>query len=112
MNTVAANLDRERYLGLLALDGTLVHVGIPTEPDQIKMFRLASQRRSIAGSKIGGIRQTHEMLDFCAAHGIGADVEIISIDQVDEAYERVIRSDVRYRFVIDTATFANETRSA
>jgi len=76
------------------------------------MFWLASQRRSIAGSKIGGIRQTQEMLDFCAAHGIGADVEIISIDQVNEAYERVIHSDVRYRFVIDVATFANETRSA
>jgi len=109
VNTVAANLDLERYLGLLALDGTLVHVGIPTEPDQVKMFWLASQRRSIAGSKIGGIRQTQEMLDFCAAHGIGADVEIVSVDQVNEAYERVIRSDVRYRFVIDTATFGAET---
>ena len=112
VNTVAANLDMEHYLGLLTLDGTLVHVGIPTEPDQVKMFWLASQRRSIAGSKIGGIRQTQEMLDFCATHGIGADVEIISVDQANEAYERVIRSDVRYRFVIDTATFANETRSS
>ncbi len=112
VNTVAANLPIEKYLGLLALNGTLVHVGIPTEPDQIRMFSLASQRRSIAGSKIGGIRQTQEMLDFCAAHGIGADVEIISVDQVNEAYERVIRSDVRYRFVIDVATFANDTRSA
>ena len=111
VNTVAANLDMERYLGLLALDGTFVHVGIPTEPDQVKMFWLASQRRSIAGSKIGGIRQTQEMLDFCAAHGIGADVEVISVDQVNEAYERVIKSDVRYRFVIDTATFAAETRT-
>ena len=112
MNTVAANLDMERYLGLLSLDGTFVHVGIPTEPDQVKMFWLASQRRSIAGSKIGGIRQTQEMLDFCAAHGIGADVEVISVDQVNEAYERVIKSDVRYRFVIDTASFENETRAS
>jgi len=112
VNTVAANMDMEHYLGLLALNGTLVNVGIPTEPDQIKMFWLASQRRSIAGSKIGGIRQTQEMLDFCAAHGIGADVEIISADQVNEAYERVIRSDVRYRFVIDTSTFAAEAVSA
>ena len=111
VNTVAANLDMERYLQLLALDGTLVHVGIPTEPDSVKMFWLASQRRSIAGSKIGGIRQTQEMLDFCAAHGIGADIELISVDQVNEAYERVVRSDVRYRFVIDVASFANETRA-
>jgi uncharacterized zinc-type alcohol dehydrogenase-like protein len=111
VNTVAANLDLEGYLKLLALNGTLVHVGIPTEPDSVKMFWLAAQRRSIAASKIGGIRQTQEMLNFCAAHGISADIEIISVDQVNEAYERVIRSDVRYRFVIDVATFANETRA-
>ncbi|MBC7725828.1 MAG: NAD(P)-dependent alcohol dehydrogenase [Burkholderiaceae bacterium] len=106
INTVAANLDMEQYLGLLALDGALVNVGIPSEADPIKMFWLASQRRSLAASKIGGIRQTQEMLDFCAAHGLGSEIEVISVDQVNEAYERVIRSDVRYRFVIDTATFA------
>lgn len=106
VNTVAANMDMEPYLKMLALDGSLVNVGIPTDADAIKMFWLAGQRRSLAASKIGGIRQTQEMLDFCAEHGLGAEVEIISVDQVNEAYERVIASDVRYRFVIDTSTFA------
>lgn len=106
VNTVAANMDMEGYLGMLALNGALVNVGIPTEADPIKMFWMAAQRRSIAASKIGGIRQTQEMLDFCAAHGIGSEIEVIAVDQVNEAYERVIRSDVRYRFVIDISTFA------
>ena len=106
INTVAANLDMHKYLSLLALDGALVNVGIPTEADSIRMFSLAAQRRSLAGSKIGGIRQTQEMLDFCAEHGFGAEVEVISVDEVNEAYERVIASDVRYRFVIDISTFA------
>jgi uncharacterized zinc-type alcohol dehydrogenase-like protein len=106
INTVAANMDMEPYLKMLALDGALVNVGIPTEADAIKMFWLAGQRRSLAASKIGGIRQTQEMLDFCAEHGFGAEVEVISVDQVNEAYERVIKSDVRYRFVIDTSTFS------
>lgn len=104
INTVAANLDMNGYLGMLKLDGALVNVGIPTEPDAIRMFSLAAQRRSLAGSKIGGIRQTQEMLDFCAEHGFGAEVEIIGIDEVNDAYERVIASDVRYRFVIDVST--------
>lgn len=105
VNTVAANMDMEGYLGMLGLNGSLVNVGIPTEADPIKMFWMAAQRRSIAASKIGGIRQTQEMLDFCAAHGIGSEIEVISVEQVNEAYERVIRSDVRYRFVIDISTF-------
>ncbi|MEY2847634.1 MAG: hypothetical protein RI885_299 [Actinomycetota bacterium] len=106
VNTVAANLDMAGYLGLLKLDGTLVNVGIPAEPDAIGMFSLAAQRRSLAASKIGGIAQTQEMLDFCAEHGFGADVEVIGVDDVNDAYDRVIGSDVRYRFVIDVSTFA------
>jgi uncharacterized zinc-type alcohol dehydrogenase-like protein len=106
INTVAANLDMHGYLSMLVLNGALVNVGIPTEADSIKMFSLAAQRRTLAASKIGGIRQTQEMLDFCAEHHLGADVEVISVDQVNEAYERVIKSDVRYRFVIDVSTFA------
>jgi len=106
VNTVAANLPVDKYLGLLRLDGTMVNVGIPTEPDPVHVFSLAGMRRSMAGSKIGGIRETQEMLDFCAEHGLGAEIEVIGVDDVDDAYERVVRSDVRYRFVIDVATFA------
>jgi uncharacterized zinc-type alcohol dehydrogenase-like protein len=87
VNTVSAQIDVDAYLRLLAVDGTL-------------------GRRSFAGSMIGGIALTQEMLDFCAEHGIGADVEVIAVDQVNEAYERVLASDVRYRFVIDAATLA------
>lgn len=105
VNTVAANLPVDKYLGLLRLDGTMVNVGIPTEPDPVHVFSLAGMRRSMAGSKIGGIRETQEMLDFCAEHGLGAEIEVIGVDDVDDAYERVVRSDVRYRFVIDVATF-------
>jgi uncharacterized zinc-type alcohol dehydrogenase-like protein len=106
INTVAANLPLDRYLSLLALEGTMVNVGIPDSPDSYHAFSLAGMRRSMAGSKIGGIRETQQMLDFCAEHGLGADIETIGIDDVDAAYERVVASDVRYRFVIDIATFA------
>jgi alcohol dehydrogenase (NADP+) len=105
INTVSANLTMRDYLRLLALDGTLVHVGIPTDPDPIKMSWLADRRRSLAASKIGSIPDTQEMLDFCAANGLGAEVEVIGADDVNDAFERVIRSDVRYRFVIDGSTF-------
>jgi alcohol dehydrogenase (NADP+) len=104
LNTVSAKIDVDDYLSLLRLDGALVNVGVPGEPMQLSVASLMSGRRSVAASKIGGIRQTQEMLDFCAEHGLGADVEVIAADQVNEAYERVLASDVRYRFVIDIAT--------
>jgi uncharacterized zinc-type alcohol dehydrogenase-like protein len=104
VNTVSANLDLDSYLGLLRVNGTLVEVGAPEQPMSEAAFSLIQNRRSLAGSKIGGIRETQEMLDFCAEHGLGAEVEVITADQIDEAYERVVASDVRYRFVIDTST--------
>jgi uncharacterized zinc-type alcohol dehydrogenase-like protein len=104
INTVSAKIDVNAYLGLLKLDGTLVNVGAPPEPLPVQAFSLITGRRSFAGSVIGGIRETQEMLDFCAEHGLGAEIEKITADQIDEAYERVMKSDVRYRFVIDTAT--------
>ncbi len=106
INTVSATIDVDAYLGLLAIDGTLVNVGAPAEPLSLNVFSLIGGRRSYAGSMIGGIAETQEMLDFCAEHGLGADIELISADQVNEAYERVLASDVRYRFVVDTATLA------
>ena len=105
VNTVAANLPVDKYLSLLRLDGTMVNVGIPESPDSFAAFSLAAMRRSMAGSKIGGIRETQEMLDFCAEHGLGAEIETIGVDDVDGAYDRVVKSDVRYRFVIDIASF-------
>ncbi|GLX07173.1 dehydrogenase [Microbispora sp. NBRC 16548] len=104
VNTVSARIDLDAYLGLLAVDGTLVNVGAPAEPLSLNVFSLIGARRSFAGSMIGGIAETQEMLNFCAEHRIGADVELISADQINEAYQRVLASDVRYRFVIDTAT--------
>lgn len=104
INTVSANLDMHKYFGLLAVNGTLVEVGLPEHPIPVNVFDLTRNRRSFAGSMIGGIAQTQDMLNFCAEHGIGAEVEVISADRINDAYERVIASDVRYRFVIDTAT--------
>ena len=104
INTVSAVIDINAYLQLLTLNGALVSVGAPAEPLPVQAFSLITGRRSFAGSMIGGIRETQEMLDFCAKHGIGSDIEVISADQINEAYERVLASDVRYRFVIDTAT--------
>jgi uncharacterized zinc-type alcohol dehydrogenase-like protein len=106
INTVSAKVDMGAYLGLLAVDGTLVNVGAPSEPLEVPAFALIPARRSWAGSAIGGIRETQEMLDFCAEHGIVPETELIDADQINEAYERVLKSDVRYRFVIDAATFA------
>ncbi|GAB3078886.1 NAD(P)-dependent alcohol dehydrogenase [Nocardioides zeae] len=105
VNTVSANLPLDRYLSMLRLDGAMVNVGLPEEPDSFRAFSLAGMRRTLAGSKIGGIRETQEMLDFCAEHGLGAEIETITVDEVNEAWERVIASDVRYRFVIDIASF-------
>ncbi|MFT4396598.1 NAD(P)-dependent alcohol dehydrogenase [Gordonia lacunae] len=104
LNTVSANLPIGRYLGMLALDGTLVELGLPEHPIDVPAGALIGKRRSFAGSMIGGIAQTQEMLDFCAEHGIGAEIEVISADRINEAYDRVVASDVRYRFVIDTST--------
>ncbi|WP_099303089.1 NAD(P)-dependent alcohol dehydrogenase [Bacillus sp. Marseille-P3800] len=104
INTVSAKLDMSAYLNLLALNGTLVNVGAPSEPLEVNAFSLISKRRSFAGSMIGGIKETQEMLDFCAEHNILPEIEVISADRIDEAYERVLESDVRYRFVIDTST--------
>ncbi|WP_176585626.1 NAD(P)-dependent alcohol dehydrogenase [Priestia megaterium] len=104
INTVSAKIDINAYFSLLTLDGTLVNVGAPSEPLPVNVFSLIGHRRSFAGSAIGGIRETQEMLDFCAKHNIAPKIEIISADQIDEAYERVLASDVKYRFVIDIST--------
>jgi alcohol dehydrogenase (NADP+) len=104
VNTVSAPIDVNAYLSLLAVDGALVNVGAPAEPLSLNVMSLIGGRRTFAGSMIGGIALTQEMLDFCADHGIGAEVEVIAADQVNEAYERVLASDVRYRFVIDAST--------
>ena len=106
INTVSAHIDLDAYLGLLAVDGTLVNVGAPPEQMSISAGTLIGGRRSFAGSMIGGIPETQEMLDFCAEHGITSNIELISAEQINKAYERVLASDVRYRFVIDATTIA------
>ncbi len=104
LSTVSAPLGLDSYLSLLKTDGALVNVGAPEEPVSLNLFSLLGGRKTLAGSGIGGIRETQEMLDFCAEHGIGAEIELIAASEINEAYERVLSSDVRYRFVIDTAT--------
>ncbi|MGW4616860.1 NAD(P)-dependent alcohol dehydrogenase [Streptomyces sp. NPDC004592] len=104
VSTVSAPLDFGAFLSLLRPDGALVNVGAPEEPISFNLFSLISGRKTLAGSAIGGIRETQEMLDFCAEHGIGAEIELIGASEINDAYERVLSSDVRYRFVIDTAT--------
>jgi len=106
INTVSAPVDLQAYLSLLRLDGTMVNVGAPAEPLPISVFGLMGNRRSYAASGIGSIGETQEMLDFCAEHGIAPETELIAADYINEAYERVLKSDVRYRFVIDIATLA------
>ncbi|MCU1482476.1 MAG: zinc-binding dehydrogenase [Subtercola sp.] len=106
INTVSAVIDINAYLALLRLDGTLVSVGAPPEALPVGVFRLFGNRRSFAGSSIGSIAETQQMLDFCAEHGIAPEIELISAEQINEAYDRVLASDVRYRFVIDIATLA------
>ncbi|MGO9381076.1 MAG: NAD(P)-dependent alcohol dehydrogenase [Mycobacterium sp.] len=101
LNTVSANLKLGDYLNLLDVDGTLVELGIPEHPMEVPAFPLALMRRSLSGSNIGGIAETQEMLDFCAEHGVTPEIEVIEPDYINEAYERVLASDVRYRFVID-----------
>ncbi len=104
LNTVSANFDINAYLRLLRVDGTLVTVGAPPDPYEVQAFALIGGRRRLAGSAIGGLPDTQEMLDFCAEHGVRPAIELIAADAVDGAYERVVSSDVRYRFVIDAAT--------
>ncbi|WP_077488344.1 NAD(P)-dependent alcohol dehydrogenase [Sinomonas mesophila] len=106
LNTVSAQIDLNAYLSLLAVDGAMVNVGAPAEPLSLQVFSLIPGRKTFAGSMIGGIRETQEMLDFCAEHGIGAEIEVIPAEKINDAYERVLASDVRYRFVIDTATLS------
>lgn len=107
INTVSAPLDWNAYLNLLKVDGTMVVVGIPDQPVPLNAFALVRGRRRLAGSMIGCIAETQEMLDFSGDHNIVSDIETIDIADVNEAFERVIKSDVRYRFVIDIASLAN-----
>ncbi|GGQ58762.1 NAD(P)-dependent alcohol dehydrogenase [Streptomyces asoensis] len=104
LSTVSAPLNLDAYLALLRTDGAFVNVGAPEEPVALNLFSVIGGRKTLAGSGIGGIQETQEMLDFCAEHGFGAEIELIGADQINEAYERVLASDVRYRFVIDTST--------
>lgn len=104
LNTVSANLNLDDYLKLLKLDGTLVELGMPEHPMEVPAPALIMGRRSIAGSLIGGIAETQEMLDFCAEHDVAPEIEVVAPEYINEAYERVLASDVRYRFVIDTAS--------
>ena len=104
--TVGVAIDWNQYLGLLKIDGTMVVVGAPEHPVPVHAFSLIPGRKSISGSTIGSIRETQEMLDFCSQHDIVAEIETIRIQDVNEAYERVLNSDVRYRFVIDMASLA------
>src|SRR5215467_7601117 len=104
INTVGSEMDWNQYLSLLKIDGSMVLVGLPEQPHSVAAFPLVLGRRSLAGSAIGGIAETQEMLDFCGRHNITSDIEVIPIQKVNEAYERVLKSDVRYRFVIDMAS--------
>jgi len=104
LSTVSAPLDLDAYLSLLRTDGAFVNVGAPEEPVSLNLFSVIGGRKTLAGSGIGGIQETQEMLDFCAEHGLGAEIELIGASEINDAYERVLASDVRYRFVIDTAT--------
>jgi alcohol dehydrogenase (NADP+) len=113
INTVAAPHDLDAYLALLKRDGTMTLVGAPPTPHPSpNVFNLIFARRSLAGSLIGGLAETQEMLDFCGEHGITSDIELIPITQIEEAYERMLKSDVKYRFVIDMRTLQDAARAA
>jgi len=104
IDTVSAPHDYNQYLNMLDTDGVMICVGVPPAPTEILGFNLLRNRRSIVGSIIGGIAETQEMLDYCAEHDIVSDVEVIPMDYINEAYKRMLKSDVKYRFVIDMAT--------
>jgi uncharacterized zinc-type alcohol dehydrogenase-like protein len=108
LDTVSANHDINAYLNLLRLDGNITLVGVPEKPLEVAAFSLIMARRSLSGSNIGGIAETQEMLDFCGEHNITADVEVIPIQKANEAYERLLKSDVKYRFCIDMASLKSE----
>jgi uncharacterized zinc-type alcohol dehydrogenase-like protein len=113
LNTVAVPLDLDPYILALKREGVMVLVGAPPQAHKSPgVFNLIMRRRSIAGSIIGGIAETQEMLDFCAAHGVASDIEIIPISSIDEAYDRMLRSDVRYRFVIDMQSLKDQAVQA
>ena len=101
LSTISAEHDYNQYLDLLKVNGTMVVVGAPPKPSVVNAFTIIGKRRSLAGSMIGGIKETQEMLDYCAEHQIVSDVEVIKMSQINEAYERMLKSVVRYRFVID-----------
>ncbi|GAB2769139.1 NAD(P)-dependent alcohol dehydrogenase [Salinimicrobium soli] len=107
IDTVSAQHDYNEYLNLLNTNGVMVLLGIPPEPSPVQAGQLIMKRKSLVGSLVGGIKETQEMLDYCAEHGIVSDVEMINIDQINEAYERTLNSDVRYRFVIDMKSLKN-----
>ena len=109
LDAVSADHDINAFLQLLKLDGTLTLVGAPERPLPIAAFSVIPLRRSFSGSSIGGIAETQEMLDFCAKHGFAADIEIIPIQKINEAWERMLKQDVKYRFVIDMATLKSES---
>jgi uncharacterized zinc-type alcohol dehydrogenase-like protein len=112
LDTVAAPHDLDTYLGLLKRDGTLCLVGAPDHPHPSpSAFALILKRRRLAGSAIGGIRETQEMLDYCAEHGIVSDIELIPIQDIDRAYDRMLKSDVKYRFVIDLASLGQDRQA-
>lgn len=104
LDCVSAPHDLNEYLGLLRLDGTLCQVGLPETPLPVSAFSLVTNRRSMSGSMIGGMTETQEMLDYCAEHDIVSDIEMTTVDKLNEAYERVVKADVKYRFVIDIAS--------
>ena len=108
LDTISAEHDIDAYIQMLGLDGRLTLVGAPVEPLQVSAFGLLFGRKSLSGSLIGGIEETQEMLDFCGRHEIAADVEVIPIQRVNEAYERLLKSDVKYRFSIDMKSLKTE----
>jgi uncharacterized zinc-type alcohol dehydrogenase-like protein len=104
LDAISANHDYTPYLNLLALDGKLMVVGLPTESPKVLPFSLIGNRRSVIGSCIGGMKETQEMLDYCAEKNIVSEIEVIQIQDINEAYERMLKGDVKYRFVIDLAS--------
>lgn len=112
LDTVSADQDLNAYLALLNLDASLVLVGVPLNPQPVNVFGLLMPRRNLSGSLIGGIAETQEMLDFCGRNGVVCDVEMIRMQQINKAYERMLRSDVKYRFVIDMASLKGGAATA